>query len=311
MTDNPIELIHDVGAGGLSNAVPEAVAHSRRGARIELREIPNAEPGMSPLEIWCNEAQERYVLALKPGSAGALSGHRAARALSVRGRSARSPTTACCMVHDRQFGNDAVHMPIECCSASRRACAAMVDAACRWRGVELDCGALELREAIYRVLRLPAVADKTFPDHHRRSHGRRPDQPRSTGRSMAGAGGRCRGDAGRLQTTPARPWRSASARRSALLDAAGGRAPGGRRGDHQHAGGRYRRLRESRLSANWMAACGEAGEDAALYAAVRAVGEELCPALGIAIPVGKDSLSMKTVWQRRRPTQDAWWRRCR
>src|SRR6202034_4443854 len=66
--DNPIELIHDVGAGGLSNAIPEAVAHSRRGARIELREIPNAEPGMSPLEIWCNEAQERYVLVLKPGS---------------------------------------------------------------------------------------------------------------------------------------------------------------------------------------------------------------------------------------------------
>ena len=65
---NPIELIHDVGAGGLSNAVPEAVAHSRRGARIELREVPNAEPGMSPLEIWCNEAQERYVLALQPGS---------------------------------------------------------------------------------------------------------------------------------------------------------------------------------------------------------------------------------------------------
>ena len=75
--DNPIELIHDVGAGGLSNAVPEAVAHSQRGARIELRAIPNAEPGMSPLEIWCNEAQERYVLALEPGSARRASRDRA------------------------------------------------------------------------------------------------------------------------------------------------------------------------------------------------------------------------------------------
>ncbi len=83
--DNPIHLIHDVGAGGLSNAIPEAVAHSARGARIELRDVPNAEPGLSPMEIWCNEAQERYVLVISERGPGAVRGHRAARALSVRG----------------------------------------------------------------------------------------------------------------------------------------------------------------------------------------------------------------------------------
>ena len=70
VTENPIVLIHDVGAGGLSNAVPEAVAHSQRGARVDLRAVPSAEPGMSPMEIWCNEAQERYVLAIEAACGG-------------------------------------------------------------------------------------------------------------------------------------------------------------------------------------------------------------------------------------------------
>ncbi len=81
---NPIELIHDVGAGGLSNAVPEAVAHSHRGARVDLRAVPSAERGMAPVEIWCNEAQERFVLTLVPGSLPRIRGHRAPRALPVR-----------------------------------------------------------------------------------------------------------------------------------------------------------------------------------------------------------------------------------
>ena len=92
---NPIVLIHDVGAGGLSNAVPEAVAHSQRGARVDLRAVPSAEPGMSPLEIWCNEAQERYVLTLVPRQPRAIPRHRGARALSVCGHWRPSPTTAC------------------------------------------------------------------------------------------------------------------------------------------------------------------------------------------------------------------------
>ena len=97
----------------------------------------------------------------------------------------------------------------------------------------------------------------------------------------------------------------------ALLDAAASRPHGGRRGGHQHRRGGHRALEDIRLSANWMAACGEPGEDADLYDAVRAVGEELCPALGIAIPVGKDSLSMKTAWQRRRRARARSSRRCR
>src|SRR5579863_6528624 len=158
--DNPIQLIHDVGAGGLSNAVPEAVAHSQRGARIELRDIPNAEPGMSPLEIWCNEAQERYVLVLKPGSL--------ARFQAIAQRE-RCPAAAIgeitddgvLLVHDRQFGNEPVHMSIESLLGKPPRMRRVVESVPLARR-ELDCGPLDLREAVYRVLRLPAVADKTF-----------------------------------------------------------------------------------------------------------------------------------------------------
>ena len=111
--DNPIELIHDVGAGGLSNAVPEAVAHSQRGARIELRDIPNAEPGMSPLEIWCNEAQERYVLALQARERSSVSRGIAQRERCPFAVIGQITDDGVLVVHDRQFGNEPVHMPID------------------------------------------------------------------------------------------------------------------------------------------------------------------------------------------------------
>jgi phosphoribosylformylglycinamidine synthase len=293
--DNPIELIHDVGAGGLSNAVPEAVAHSQRGARIELREIPNAEPGMSPLEIWCNEAQERYVLVLKPGSL--------ARFQAIAQRE-RCPAAAIgeitddgvLLVHDRQFGNEPVHMSIESLLGKPPRMRRVVDSVPVPRRA-LDCRTLELRDAVYRVLRLPAVADKTF---------------------LITIGDRTVGGLiSRDQLVG--PWQVAVAdvavtladyhhhageamaigerAPAALLDAVAAARLAVSEAITNILAADIAALGEVRLSANWMAACGEPGEDAALYAAVRAVGEELCPALGIAIPVGKDSLSMKTVWQ--------------
>ena len=119
--DNPILSIHDVGAGGLSNALPELVARRRRGARIDLRAVPNEEPGMSPREIWCNEAQERYVLAIAPAIARPRSGASASASAARSRWSATRPTTSALVVRDPLFGNDAGrHGPATCCSASRR-----------------------------------------------------------------------------------------------------------------------------------------------------------------------------------------------
>jgi phosphoribosylformylglycinamidine synthase len=293
--DNPIELIHDVGAGGLSNAIPEAVAHSHRGARIELRAIPNAEPGMSPLEIWCNEAQERYVLALQPASLARFS------AIAQR---ERCPFAAIgeitddgvLLVHDRQLGNDPVHMSIDSLLGQpprMRRLAHSLPSPQRAR----DCESVDLREAVYRVLRLPAVADKSFliTIGDRTVGGQiardqlvgpwqvpvadvavtLADYQRHAGEAMAIG-----------ERTPV-----------ALLDAAASARLAVTEAITNILAADIGALADVRLSANWMAACGEPGEDAALYAAVHAVGEELCPALGIAIPVGKDSLSMKTAWQ--------------
>jgi phosphoribosylformylglycinamidine synthase len=292
---NPIELIHDVGAGGLSNAVPEAVAHSQRGARIELRAIPNAEPGMSPLEIWCNEAQERYVLALRPGSLAQF------RAIAQR---ERCPFAAIgditddgvLLVHDRQFGNQPVHMPIESLLGKpphmRREVASLPALPAGF-----DCDSLELREAVYRVLRLPAVADKSFLiTIGDRTVGGQISRDQLVGpwqvpvADVAVTLADYCGHAGEAmaigERTPV-----------ALLDAPASARLAVAEAITNMLAADIGALGDVRLSANWMAACGEPGEDAALYAAVRAVGEELCPALGIAIPVGKDSLSMKTAWQ--------------
>jgi phosphoribosylformylglycinamidine synthase len=293
--DNPIELIHDVGAGGLSNAIPEAVAHSRRGARIELREIPNAEPGMSPLEIWCNEAQERYVLVLKPGSL--------ARFQAIAQRE-RCPAAAIgeitddgvLVVHDRQFGNDPVHMSIESLLGKPPRMRRVADSLPAPRR-ELDCGKFELREAVYRVLRLPAVADKTFLiTIGDRTVGGQINRDQLVGpwqvpvADVAVTLADYHHHAGEAmaigERTPAALLDATAAARLAVTEAI-----------TNILAADIAALSDVRLSANWMAACGEPGEDAALYAAVRAVGEQLCPALGIAVPVGKDSLSMKTVWQ--------------
>jgi phosphoribosylformylglycinamidine synthase len=292
---NPILLIHDVGAGGLSNAVPEAVAHSQRGARIELRSVPNAEAGMSPMEIWCNEAQERYVLAIS--EAGLARFEQIARRercpFAVIGRLTDDGVL---VVHDERFGNRPVDMPIEVLLGKppkmqrdvRRLIAAPR---------AFEARALDLHEAALRVLAHPAVADKTFlitigdrtvGGQISRDQMVGPwqvpvadvavtlsDYYQNTGEAMAMG-----------ERTPLALLDAAASARMAVTEAV-----------TNILAADVPRLSDIRLSANWMAACGEPGEDAALFDAVRAVGMELCPALGIAIPVGKDSLSMKTVWQ--------------
>ena len=292
--DNPIALIHDVGAGGLSNAVPEAVAHSRRGARLDLRAIPSAEAGLSPLELWCNEAQERYVLAI---AAAAL-----ARFAAIAERE-RCPYAVIgefdasgeLVVRDPLFDEVPVDMPLEALLGKPPRLTREVRSAAVQRR-PFDTSGIALREAAYRVLRLPAVADKTFLiTIGDRTVGGLISRDQLVGRwqvpvsDVAVTLADYRGAAGEAmamgERTPVAVLDAPASGRLAVAEAI-----------TNILAADIGSLSNIRLSANWMAACGEVGEDAALYETVRAVGRELCPALGIAIPVGKDSLSMRTVW---------------
>jgi phosphoribosylformylglycinamidine synthase len=292
---NPILLIHDVGAGGLSNAVPESVAHDGCGGRVDLRKVQSDEPGMSPLEIWCNEAQERYVLIVASAQLDEFAAfcERERCPYAVIGEVTDDGVLS---VSDPLFGNRPVSMPLDTLLGKTPR---MTRNVCRLPGAsdDFDGVGVDLREAAFRLLRLPTVADKTFLiTIGDRSVGgmisRDPlvgpwqvpvsdvavtlsDYFSSHGEAMAMG-----------ERTPIALVDPAAAARMAVAEAI-----------TNIAAADIARIEDIRLSANWMAACGEPGEDADLFDAVRAVGEELCPALGIAIPVGKDSLSMKTAWQ--------------
>jgi phosphoribosylformylglycinamidine synthase len=299
--DNPILLIHDVGAGGLSNAVPEVVAHSHRGARIDLRAVPSAEPGMSPMEIWCNEAQERYVLAVAPDRLDTFA------ALAERERSPFAvigdiDDTGRLVVHDSLFGNEPVDMPIDVLLGKPPRMTRDVKSI-KPASKAFDLARIDLREAAYRVLRFPAVADKTFlitiAD---RSVGGLISRDQMVGPwqvpvsdvavTLADYAGHAGEAMAMGERTPVAVLDAPASGRLAVAEAV-----------TNILAADVGSLEQIRLSANWMAAAGEEGEDAALYATVRAVGEELCPALGIAIPVGKDSLSMRTTWKEREVTK--------
>jgi phosphoribosylformylglycinamidine synthase len=292
---NPIALIHDVGAGGLSNAVPEAVAHSNRGARVDLRSIPSAEPGMSPMELWCNEAQERYVLAVE------ATGLDIVAAIAERERCPFAvigdiDDTGVLVVHDPLFHEDAVNMPIEVLlGKAPRMTRDVRTVEPRRRPFDID--KIDLRDATYRVLRLPAVADKTFLiTIGDRTVGGLISRDQLVGpwqvpvSDVAVTVADHQGHAGEAmamgERTPVAVIHAPASGRLAVGEAI-----------TNILAADIESLSQIRLSANWMAACGEPGEDAALYETVRAVSRELCPALGIAIPVGKDSLSMKTAWR--------------
>jgi len=292
---NPILLVHDVGAGGLSNAIPESVAHTPgRGARIDLAAIPNDEPGMSPMELWCNESQERYVLivdAAKLDDFAAIA-RRERCPFAVVGE---IDDTGVLVLEDRQHGSRPVDLPLEVLLGKAPK---MLRDVRRVKPPQAPfaADALDLREAAYRLLRFPAVADKTFLiSIGDRTVGGMISRDQMVGpwqvpvADVAVTIADYFGHAGEAmamgERTPV-----------AVLDApASGRLAVGESLTNILAAD-IGSLSNVKLSANWMAACGEPGEDAALYATVHAVGEEFCPALGIAIPVGKDSLSMKTVW---------------
>jgi len=293
-TANPIQLIHDVGAGGLSNAIPEAVAHSHRGARIELRAVPNAEPGMSPMEIWCNEAQERYVLAISEAGLPRFESI-ARRERCPYAIVGRLTDDGLLRVHDSQFDNHPVDIPIDVLLGKPPQMHRDVKRLARMLE-PFDTTGIDVAQAALRVLAHPAVADKTFLiSIGDRSVGGQISRDQMVGpwqvpvADVALTLGDYCGHSGEAmamgERTPLALLDSAAAARMAVTEAL-----------TNILAADIASLGDIRLSANWMAACGQPGEDAALYDAVRAVGMQLCPALGIAIPVGKDSLSMHTAW---------------
>jgi len=292
---NPILLIHDVGAGGLSNAVPESVAHGGRGARIDLRAIPSAEPGMSPMELWCNEAQERYVLIV---AAEALEGFAriAARERCPFAVVGAIDASGRLTVTDTLFRDRPVDMPLDLLLGKPPRLVRDVKSVPPLRQ-RVDSKAIGLTEALYRVLRLPAVADKTFLiTIGDRTVGGLVSRDQLVGRwqvPVSDVGVTVVDYVGVAGEALAMGERTPVA----LLDApASGRLAVAEAITNILAAD-VESLSKIRLSANWMAASGEPGEDAALYATVEAVAKELCPRLGIAIPVGKDSLSMQTRWR--------------
>ncbi|MCB1772466.1 MAG: phosphoribosylformylglycinamidine synthase [Gammaproteobacteria bacterium] len=292
---NPILFIHDVGAGGLSNALPELVHDAGRGGRFELRDVPSDDPGMSPMEVWCNESQERYVLAV---AAEQLAEFEAICArercpYAVVGHATEAQQL---QLGDRHFDAKPIDMPMSLLFGKPpRMHRDVVSVAPALQPLQL--GGVGVEQAAERVLRLPTVADKTF-------------LVTIGDRSITGLVARDQmvgpwqvpvadvavtladydGYAGEAMSMGERTP-------VALIDApAAGRLAVGEAVTNIAAAA-IGRLGDVKLSANWMAAAGHPGEDARLYDTVRAVGMELCPALGIAIPVGKDSMSMKTVWQ--------------
>jgi phosphoribosylformylglycinamidine synthase len=294
---NPILLIHDVGAGGLSNAVPEAVAHSRRGAIVDLRAIPSDEPGLCPMELWCNESQERYVLVIAASDVERFA------ALCARERCPMAVIGTLTddgrlLVRDPLLGGTPVDMPLDVLLGKPPRMHRDVRSLPPPRQ-PLRIDAIELREAALRVLRHPAVADKTFLiTIGDRTVGGFVSRDQMVGRwqvPVADVGVTVAdyfGVAGEAmamgERTPVAVLDAPASGRLAIAEAI-----------TNILAADVADLADIRLSANWMAACGEPGEDAALYATVEAVGEQLCPALGIAIPVGKDSLSMRTTWNER------------
>ncbi len=292
---NPILSIHDVGAGGLSNAIPELVNDAGRGAELDLRRIPNDEPGMSPMEIWCNESQERYVLAVSDDRLddfiALCARERCPYAVLGKASAARRLVVA-----DPQFANTPVDLPLDVLLGKPPKMHRDVARAAP-RQPALDLAGIDPVAALRRVLRLPAVADKTFLiSIGDRSVGGLVARDQMVGpRQVPVADASITltdyvgfsGEAMSLgERTPL-----------ALLDApAAGRIAIGEALTNL-ASAPIGDLSRTVLSANWMAAAGHPGEDARLYDTVEAVARELCPVLGITIPVGKDSLSMQTRWR--------------
>jgi len=298
--NNPILSIHDVGAGGLSNALPELVYDGGRGAEFELREVHNDEPGMTPMQIWSNESQERYVLAINPERIEDFKKlcQRERCPYAILGETTEAKTLK---VHDRHFAEKGgtrypVDMPLDVLLGKPPKMLRDVKRV-EVKHEPLDTHSIDITEAAFNVLRLPSVANKTFLI----TIGDRTVTGMVTRDQMVGPWQVPVADVA-VTTSSFESYcgeAMAIGERTpvALLDGPASARMAIAESLTNIMAASIEKLSDIKLSANWMAPAGHPGEDAILYDTVKTVGMEICPQLGLTIPVGKDSMSMKTVWK--------------
>jgi phosphoribosylformylglycinamidine synthase len=292
---NPVLSIHDCGAGGLSNALPELLNDGGHGGELELRLIPSADTSMSPMEIWCNESQERYVLAIHPDGLDTFEAmcRRERCPYAVLGQATAKRQLK---LSDSLLKQEPVDMPLEVLLGKpprmfRDVSRLVIDSD------NFDAGDFDLRESLHNVLRFPAVGSKSFlitiGDRTvgglvARDQMVGPWQvPVADSAVTLSSFGSETGEAMAMgERTPLAVVNAPASGRMAIAEAV-----------TNIASAAISDISKIRVSANWMAAAGEPGQDGALFDTVQAIGMDVCPQLGIAIPVGKDSLSMKTVWR--------------
>ena len=293
--NNPILSIHDVGAGGLSNALPELVYDGGRGAEFELREVHNDEPGMTPMQIWSNESQERYVLAISPERINEFEElcKRERCPYAILGETTEAKTLK---VHDRHFDNYPVDMPLDVLLGKPPKMCRDVKRL-EINHASLDVHDIDITEAVFNVLRLPSVANKSFLI----TIGDRTVTGMVTRDQMVGPWQVPVADVAVTTSSYESYCGEAMAMGErtpiALLDGPASARMAVAESITNIMAASIEKLSDIKLSANWMAPAGHPGEDAVLYDTVKAVGMEICPELKLTIPVGKDSMSMKSVWQ--------------
>jgi phosphoribosylformylglycinamidine synthase len=296
---NPISFIHDVGAGGLSNAFPELVADGDRGGIFELRNVPNDERSMAPHEIWCNESQERYVIAISDENLATFEKicQRERAPFAVVGRATEEKHLLVTDEHfkDCEVGKSPIDLSLDVLLGKTPKIHKDVKTLTQ-AGEALSLNDVSLEDAAQRLLSLPTIAEKTFlitigdrsvTGMVNRDQMVGPWQvPVADCGVTASALDSYHGEAMSLgERTPVALLNFGASARLAVAESL-----------TNIAGTDIGDLNRIKLSANWMSPAGHPGEDAGLYEAVKAIGEELCPALGLTIPVGKDSMSMKTKW---------------
>ena len=292
---NPIVSIHDIGAGGLSNGIPELVNDSTKGAKLQLRSIPNDELKMSPLEIWCNESQERYVIAIKDESIALFD------EICIKERAPYAVLGSATedrhlLLEDSHFNNKPIDLEMSLLFGSSPKTHKDVESLANIEDAFNPIN-IELEDALNRLLNLPTIASKNF-------------LITIADRSVTGLIARdqmigpwqvpvadCaislsdylgyQGEAMSIgEKTPISLINAAAAARMSVGEAL-----------TNLMGAFIEDISHINLSANWMCASGHPGEDAKLFEAVKSIGMELCPQLGLTIPVGKDSMSMKSSWR--------------
>ncbi|MCL1059020.1 phosphoribosylformylglycinamidine synthase [Shewanella gelidimarina] len=293
--ENPIQFIHDVGAGGLSNAFPELVNDGGRGGKFELRNVPSDEPGMSPLEIWCNESQERYVMSIAPENLHIFVAicERERAPFAVVGVATAEKDL---ILSDEHFEDYPIDLPLEVLLGKAPKMSRDVVSA-KAISAALDQSNITVKEAAHRLLRLPTIAEKTFLI----TIGDRTVTGLVNRDQMVGPWqvpvADCAVTASSYDAYVGEAMSIGERTPLALLDFGASARMAVAESILNIAGTDIGSFKRIKLSANWMSPAGHPGEDAGLYEAVKAIGEELCPDLSLTIPVGKDSMSMKTAWE--------------